>query len=70
MTKTKGTYLALVAVLLSPIAANADLIRLDATSESNPIFDFWVDFNDTGDGLLQIEEVVGFSGFYIDTFIV
>ena len=31
MTKTKSTYLALLAVLVSPMAANADLISLEAT---------------------------------------
>lgn len=31
MTKTKSTYLALLAVLLSPMAANADLINFNAT---------------------------------------
>jgi len=31
MTKTKSTYLALLAVLLSPMAANADLISYDIT---------------------------------------
>ena len=29
MTRTKSTYLALLAVLLSPMAANADLIQID-----------------------------------------
>ena len=31
MTRTKSTYLALLAMLLSPMAANADLISLEAT---------------------------------------
>jgi len=31
MTKTKSTYLALLAILLSPMAANADLITYDFT---------------------------------------
>jgi hypothetical protein len=36
MTRTKSTYLALLAVLLSPVAANADLI-LDQSFETGPI---------------------------------
>jgi hypothetical protein len=32
MTKTKSMYLALIAVLLSPMAANADVIAIDLTS--------------------------------------
>ena len=35
MTRTKSTYLALVAVLLSPMAANADLIGYDVTYDAN-----------------------------------
>jgi len=35
MTKTKSTYLALIAVLLSPMAANADIITLSGPSASN-----------------------------------
>ena len=63
MTRTKGTYLALLAVLLSPMAANADLIRLDATAlNPDAVTDFVVLFEDTGDGLLQWDEVVSFSG--------
>jgi len=56
--------------LISPVTANADLIRLDATLGPGSIFNFWIDFDDTGDGFLQIEEVVDFSGYYIDAFIV
>ena len=37
MTRTKSTYLALLAVLLSPMAANADLITWSSTVESGGI---------------------------------
>ena len=41
MTRTKSTYLALVAVLLSPMAANADLIGSGVTATYH--------FDDLGD---------------------
>jgi hypothetical protein len=42
MTRTKSTYLALLAVLLSPMAANADLISYDIVVSGN-----WFDTNGT-----------------------
>ena len=55
----------LLAGLSSP--ASATLYRLEAVSVSPSTFsDFWVDFNDSGDGLLQFSEVTGFSGITIE----
>jgi hypothetical protein len=42
--------------------ANAITLRLDAVSPTDPDFGFDVLFEDTGDGLLQYEEVVSSSG--------
>ena len=42
--------------------ANAAMLRLDATSLDPGIDDFDVLFDDTGDGLLQYEEIVSSSG--------
>ena len=66
MTRTKSTYLTLLAILLSPLAANADLLRLDAISASADIGDFYIVFDDGGDGLLEWSEIVEFSGYSVD----
>ena len=48
------------------MAANADLIRLEATSQvTSGLFvysDFDLVFDDTGDGILQLAEIISFSG--------
>ena len=68
MTRTKSTFLALVAVLLSPMAANAGLIEITASvidfgSGESPT-DFTILYDDTsGDGLFQVDELLSFSGF-------
>lgn len=62
MNRSKNIYLALVALLFSPIAANADLIRIEATSTIAGLGDFYVVFDDTGDDLLQWDEITEFSG--------
>ena len=65
MTRTKSTFLALVAALLSPMAANADLIQITATNDgllAGDFSGFEVVYNDTGDGLFSLEELVSFSG--------
>ena len=63
MCKTKSKVLTILTMLLLPFAANADLIRLDAESTSPSIYsDFFIIFDDTGDGLLQWDEIVDFSG--------
>ena len=68
MKRTKSTYLALL-VLLSPMAANADPILLTATSNVLPgVEGFTVLFDDTGDGLLQWDEIVSFSGINFAVF--
>ena len=67
MTNSKRTYLAILAILLSPTAANADPIRLDAASNIAGVPDWFIVFDDTGDGLLQWDEITEFSGFLFDT---
>jgi hypothetical protein len=63
MTKTKSTYIATLALLLSPMAANAMLLQLDASNpDTTQLTPFSVLFDDTGDGLLQFGEIIGFSG--------
>jgi len=58
MTRTKSTYLALVAVLLSPMAANAVLIEglCDATADSTVTCD-----TDTGLEWLDLTETLGLT---------
>lgn len=56
-----------LAILLAPVMANAALIELTATNDgptgTNGAFSgFSLVFNDTGDGLLQLDELVSFSG--------
>jgi len=64
MNWTKKVYLTSL-LLLFPMLATADLIRLDATTKySESLSSFFVYFNDTGDGLLQWNEIVEFSGIY------
>jgi hypothetical protein len=60
----KGTILRLLAVglLAGPMAANAALMRLDATSLAG-YPDFYLTFNDSGNGLFEIGELNSFSGF-------
>ena len=57
MTRTKSTFLALLAVLLSPMAANADLIPFD------------IDFGSDGSGIIEIDETslaaIPASGSYV-----
>jgi hypothetical protein len=59
----------LVAIWLLGVAgqANAGLIVLNATSLFPTLSNFSVTFNDTGDGLLQFQEVTNFSGVGILT---
>ena len=63
--RLQPAFLILILFLATPMA-NATLLELSATSlPVNPNItasDFTVTFNDTGDGILQIEEVVSFSG--------
>jgi hypothetical protein len=62
MSRTKTTFLALL-VLLSPMAANAGLIKINATSQLPSSFgNFEIVFEDDDDGLLQWDEIVFFSG--------
>ena len=42
--------------------SNAAMLRLDAVSVDPGVNDFDVVFDDTGDGLLQYEEVISSSG--------
>ena len=64
MRQTKLIIAALL--LISPFAANADLMRLDATSINlGVVSDFYLLFDDTGDGLLQWDEITSFSAVTI-----
>jgi hypothetical protein len=69
MTKTKNIYLAFLAVLLLPMAANADLIEITAEGgeDGGLLFGgFTIVYDDiSGDGLFQIEELLSFSGFTV-----
>ena len=57
------TLTLLAAGLLSFLGtANAITLQLDAVSPTDPDFGFDVLFEDTGDGLLQYEEVISSSG--------
>ena len=48
-------------------SASASLYRLEAVSSAPSSFsDFSLEFDDTGDGLLQIGEVLSFSGITIE----
>ena len=49
-------------ILAISVEANAIPLRLDATSVDPDWSDFFVIFDDTGDGLLQNEEATEFSG--------
>jgi hypothetical protein len=60
--KAKILGLLTVGLLAAPMAANATILRLEATSVSAVSSSFWIDFDDTGDNLLQFNEVTAFSG--------
>ena len=49
-------------LLSTSINANAVSLRLDATALDATFSDFFVFFEDTGDGLLQVNEITQFSG--------
>ena len=58
MTRTKSTYLALLAILLSPMAANADIITYDL---------LWTGFNGhTMTGVFTYDDTSAFDGFVRD----
>jgi len=64
----KGTWAAAVLIALGGLttSASATPYRLEAVSSAPSSFsDFWLEFDDTGDGLLQIGELVSFSGITI-----
>jgi len=80
MTRTKSTYLAFLTVLLSPMAANADLIidngTIDPTrttwNDTDPDFTIFDDFTLTGDTTITGIEHGIFTtviGNYIQTFV-
>ena len=60
----KANFLRLLALALlgTSINANAVSLRLDATALDANFSSFFVVFEDTGDGLLQADEVTQFSG--------
>jgi hypothetical protein len=51
--------------LLGATAADAIPLRLDATSLDTDYSNFSVIFDDTGDGLLQSDEIIDFSGLLL-----
>jgi PEP-CTERM motif len=59
-----------VCLLAGPMAAQAVPMRLDATSSSSQFSGWYVDYNDTGDGLFSMSELTSFSGItqHIDGF--
>jgi len=80
MTRTKSTYLALLAVLLSPVAAHADLIIANGTidptrvtwNDTDPSFTIYDDFTLTGDTTITgIEHGIFMTviGNYVQTFV-
>ena len=61
----KKNLLAMVAMALlaGPMAAQAIPMRLDATTnDPSTVSSWYVDFNDTGDGLFSLSELTFFSG--------
>ena len=61
----EANFLRLLAIALllgTSINANAVSLRLDATALDADFSSFFVVFEDTGDGLLQADEVAQFSG--------
>ena len=61
----EANFLRLLAIALllgTSINANAVSLRLDATALDADFSSFFVIFEDTGDGLLQADEVAQFSG--------
>lgn len=60
--KTKLTYVLLILCISS--SAQAMMLRLDATAITERTTDFFIDFNDNGDSLLEHGEIVSFSGFF------
>ena len=64
MTRIKRLYVVLIAVLLSPMAANATLIKFHATSlETDIVTDFTFSASDANDdGIITVDELVSFSG--------
>ena len=60
--KSKMLGLLGVGLLVGPMAANAVQMVFSADAVSPAVVDFTINFDDTGDGLLQFEEVTYFSG--------
>jgi hypothetical protein len=60
--------LSLISVVVFSSSASASLLRLDATASDSTLSaaNFWLEFNDNGDGLVQTSEVTKFSGIAYD----
>lgn len=61
--------LSFISIVVFSASASASLLRLDATA-IDPAYtaaNFWLEFNDNGDGLVQVSEVTQFSGIAYDT---
>lgn len=64
-----GAWAAAALIVLGSLStsASASLYRLEAVSSAPSSFsDFSLEFDDTGDGLLQINEILSFSGITIE----
>ncbi len=57
--------LLLALLLIAPLGVQALPYQLQATSANPYLPSFTIDFDDTGDRKLQIDEITGFSGFNI-----
>ncbi|MBT8094451.1 MAG: hypothetical protein KJP08_06555, partial [Gammaproteobacteria bacterium] len=67
MRKARSTYLALVAVLMAPMAANADVVQnLHLQFASGAVFNGTVTFADGFDGMLDVDGTLS-GGGYRDT---
>ena len=65
MKRIRNVYLAAIAVLLAPMAANSTPMLIESTTTAeNEIFvsDWFAYFDDTGDGLFSLAELTSFSG--------
>ena len=63
MTRTKSIYLALLAVLLSPMAANADLIDMGATTVDDATNLEWLDITESQG--FSVDAILGGAGGFL-----
>jgi hypothetical protein len=60
--KSRIMVLLAVGLITATTAVNADTLRLDATPADQNFSSFFVLFNDTGNGLFDLDELSSFSG--------